>query len=234
MGDVTVDLNKIQQMMEKGNYDEARPLLKAYLAANPNDTLAIRLYGNTFAYTGFLGKAKKIWRDGLRNFPQNVDLLYNYALAHYLQGNLYYARKFWNKALKLSPQDSEIFFNLGQIARDEGRLRTAISFWQKALQFKPDNVEVMNNIGVAYATLRSFGKAAIWYKKAVKTDKNYALAHFNLANALFEIGEYENSQKHADISAKLDPASHLETVSLLTRKIKDKLVIKESNQTSVN
>jgi len=222
MGDVTQDLNRIQKIMENGNYDEARPLLKEYLAASPNDPLAIRLYGNTYAYTGFLGKAKKIWHDGLRKFPENVDLLYNYALAHYLQGNLYYARRYWKKALKLSPEDSEIYFNLGQIARDEGRLRLAINYWRKALQFKSDNVEVMNNIGVAFATLRSFGKAALWYKKAVKTDKNYALAHFNLANALFEKGELEDAQKHAEIAAKLDPASHMETVSLLIHKIKDK------------
>lgn len=224
MGDVILnDLNRIQKIMENGNYEEARPLLKEFLSHSPNDPLAIRLYGNTFAYTGYLGKAKKIWHDGLKMFPENVDLLYNYALAHYLQGNLYYARKFWKKALKYSPEDSEIYFNLGQIARDEGRLKRAIAYWRKALHFKPHNVEVMNNIGVAYATLRSFGKAALWYKKAVKTDKNYALAHFNLANALFETGELESAQKHAEAAARLDPSSHLETVSLLTRKIKDKL-----------
>lgn len=232
MGDLIVDLNKIQQIMENGNYEEARPLLKSYLAENPNDPLALRLYGNTFAYTGFLGKAKKVWRDALRKFPQNTDLLYNYALAHYLQGNLYYARKFWKKALKLSPNDSEIYFNLGQIARDEGRLHTAIAWWQKALKFKPENVEVMNNIGVAFATLRSFGKAALWYRKAVKADKNYALAHFNLANALFETGEFETAQKHAETAARLDPSSHLETVSLLTRKIKDRLAGKEPAKVS--
>jgi len=223
MGEVTQDLGQIQKIMENGNYEEARPMLKEYLAGNPGDPLAIRLYGNTFAYTGFLGKAKKIWHDGLRKFPENVDLLYNYALAHYLQGNLFYARRYWKKALKYSPEDSEIYFNLGQIARDEGRLKLAVNYWRKALQFKPDNVEVMNNIGVAYATLRSFGKAATWYKKAVKTDDNYALAHFNLANALFETGEFATSQKHAEAAARLDPAAHMETVTLLLRKIKDKL-----------
>lgn len=223
MGEVTQDLGRIQEIMENGNYEEARPLLKQYLAASPDNPLAIRLYGNTYAYTGFLGKAKKIWRDGLRKFPENTDLLYNYALAHYLQGNLFYARRYWKKAMKYAPEDSEIYFNLGQIARDEGRLKLAINYWRKAVKLKPDNVEVMNNIGVAYATLCRFSKATIWYKKAVKTDNNYALAHFNLANTLFETGEFKASQKHAETAAKLDPAAHMETVSLLMRKIKDKL-----------
>ncbi|HNX75158.1 MAG TPA: tetratricopeptide repeat protein [Candidatus Rifleibacterium sp.] len=232
MGEMTVDLTRIQQIMSNGNYDEARPLLKEYLAGNPNDPLALRLYGNTFAYTGFLGKAKKIWHDALRKFPENADLIYNYALAHYLQGNLYLARTYWKKALKLNPEDSEVYFNLGQVARDEGRLHSAIKWWKDALKYKHDNVEVMNNIGVAYATLRSFGKAAIWYKKAVRVDKNYALAHFNLANALFETGEYADAQKHAEVAAKLDPSSHLETVTILARKIKDHLAGKEPQKIS--
>lgn len=224
MGSDTVkDLDSIQKMLEKGNYGEARPLLKAYLAEFPNDALAIRLYGNTFAYTGYLGKAKRIWRNGLRKFPENVDLIYNFALAHYLQGNLYYARRYWRKALKYAPDDSEIYFNLGQIARDEGQVKKAISYWRRALKHKPDNIEIMNNIGVGYASLYMHGKAAIWYKKAVKADSNYALAHFNLANALFEMGRYESAKKHAVTSAKLDPASHMETVALLTKKIDEKI-----------
>lgn len=224
MGDHSIqDLDKIQKIMENGNYEEARPLIKKYLETRPNDPVAIRLHGNTYAYTGFLGKAKKIWHDGLKLFPENIDLLYNYALAHYLQGNLYLARKFWNKALKLSPEDSEIYFNLGQVARDEGRLKKAISYWIKALKFKKDNVELMNNIGVAYAGLSMYGKAAIWYKRAVKHDKNYALAHFNLANALFEKGELAPAKEHAEIAARLDPASHMEPVAILVRKINEKL-----------
>jgi tetratricopeptide (TPR) repeat protein len=223
MGDHTVkDLNKIQEIMENGNYEEARPLIKKYLESNPHDPVAIRLHGNTYAYTGFLGKAKKIWRDGLRIFPENVDLLYNYALAHYLQGNLYYAKKFWRKALKKSSQDSEILFNLGQVSRDEGKLKKAISYWVKALKIDPKNVELMNNIGVAYASLNMFGKAALWYKRAVKKDRNYALAHFNLANALFEKGEFIPAKHHAELAAKLDPASHMEPVTNLIKKIDEK------------
>lgn len=223
MGDHCVqDLDRIQKIMENGNYEEARPLIKKYLEEKPNDPLAIRLHGNTYAYTGFLGKAKKIWHDGLKLFPENIDLLYNYALAHYLQGNLYLARKYWKKALKLAPQDAEIYFNLGQVARDEGRLKKAISYWIKAHKINANNVELMNNIGVAYASLHMYGKAAIWYKRAVKIDKNYALAHFNLANALFEKGDFAGAREHAELAAKLDPASHMETVAMLVRKIGEK------------
>lgn len=221
MTDISKELEEIQKIMETGDYEKAKPLLKSFLDKSPSEPIAIRLYGNTLAYTGFLGRAKKVWRDGLKKYPDNVDLLYNYALANYLQGNLYSAKRFWKKASRISPQDSEIYFNLGQVAQKEGKVRSAIKYWVKALSFKSDNVEVMNNIGVAYATLRSFGKASTWYRRAIKVDKNYALAHFNLANALFETSEYKDSLKHAEIAARLDPSSHVEAVGLLTKRIND-------------
>ena len=37
MGEVTQDLGRIQKIMESGNYEEARPMIKEYLAGNPND-----------------------------------------------------------------------------------------------------------------------------------------------------------------------------------------------------
>ena len=107
------DLNPIQDLMKDGKYDEARPLLQEYLKHKPDDPLALRLYGNTYAYTGFLGKAKKIWKEAIRKFPDNIDLLYNYALAFYLQGDLETAYRYWKRALGLNKKDSEILFSLG-------------------------------------------------------------------------------------------------------------------------
>ena len=210
----------IQDLMAQGKYKEARPLIKEQLKNNPNDPLAIRLLGNTYAYTGFLGKAKKVWHDGFKRFPENVDLAYNLGLAFYLQGNLANAKRYWKLASKLAPEDPEILFNLGQAYRDEGRLRVAIKFWKKALSLSPENAETMNNIGVACATLSMFGWASVWYKRALEKDPHYALAHFNLASVLFEMGCPDQSLQHAEKAAQIDPDSHFEAVELLSKKIK--------------
>ena len=214
------DLKEIKKLMDTCKYEKARPLIVKLLEKNPNDPLMIRYHGNTYAYTGYLGKAKKIWRKGLKLFPENVDLLYNYALAHYLQGNLYYAKKFWSRARKYAPNDPEIYFNLGQVARDEGKLKKAIRLWKKSIEIKP-KVEIMNNIGLAYATLRMFGKASVWYKKALEIDESYALAHYNLATTLLELGEFDEVITHADMAAELDPGTHMTASTNLIHKAKE-------------
>lgn len=215
-------LDAVKALLDGGKYEEAQLQLKEYLKKDPNNPVAIRYYGNTFAYTGFLNKARHVWLSGLKKFSSDVDLLYNYAFANYLLGNLYSAKRFWKKALRLSPKDSEIYFNLGQIARDEGRLKKAVSYWKQSFKLKSDNVEVMNNIGVAYASLQLFGKAAVWYRRAIEADKNYALAHFNLATALYETKDYKNARAHAETAAKLDPETHMEAVSVLIKRLDEK------------
>lgn len=219
MGKNSSELQKAQDLMSEGKYEEARPILKELRHSNPDDPIVVRYLGNTYAYTGFLGKARKIWREGIKKFPQNVDLLYNLGLADYFQGNFARAKKFWLKAWKLSPDDGEILFNLGQAYRDEGKIRKAIKFWKMALKANPDNVETMNNIGVGFGAEKMYGAAATWFKKAVEKDANYALGHFNLANALMERGEFETAEKHAEKAAELDPATHMKSAGELLKSI---------------
>ncbi|HQG29877.1 MAG TPA: tetratricopeptide repeat protein, partial [Candidatus Ozemobacteraceae bacterium] len=89
-----------------------------------------------------------------------------------------------------------------------------------ALQIDPSNVETMNNIGTAFASLGMFGKAALWYEKALAEDPDYALAHLNLANAKFELHQFDEASAHAEKAAQLDPSSHLEASETLIRKVK--------------
>lgn len=216
------ELQKVQDLMKDGKYEEAQPILEELGKSNPDDPLVIRLLGNTFAYTGFLGKAKKVWKEGLKKFPTNIDLLYNYGLAFYLQGNFPKAKIYWKKALKLNADDAEIFFNMGQVMRDEGQLRKAIAYWKKAIARDPENVETMNNLGVAFSDLNMFGAATTWFNRALAKDQDYALAHFNLANSMIEKGELDEAKIHAEKAAELDPSTHLKQVEDLLKKIQAK------------
>lgn len=221
MRDAKAEFEKIQNLISKGSYDEVKPLLKAYLAENQDNALAYKLYGNVFAFTGYLAKARLIWRGALKKFPENTDLLYNLALSGFLQGKP--SRIYLKKLLEINPEDTGAISMLGQLAKDEGRYYAAIKHWKKAIRLEEDNVEAMNNIGVSYAIMGSFGKAAVWYRKALEIDEYYALVHFNLASALYETGEYEEAEKHADKAIELDPGTHMEQGTQLLKQIEKKI-----------
>lgn len=221
MTDSNADFEKIQELFSKAQYKEVKPLLKNYLSTHTDNPIAYKLYGNMFAYTGYLNKARLVWRGALKKFPDNTDLLYNLALSGALSGKP--AKIYLKKLLKLNPKDSEAISLFAQIAKDNGNYKLAIKYWKKAVKLQPNNVELMNNIGLSYSILGSFGKASLWYKKALAIDENYALAYFNLANALYEIGEYAEAQKNAEKSMELDPTTHANQAMSLINKIKQKI-----------
>ena len=94
---------------------------------------------------------------------------------------------------------------------------------KKALELQPDNVEIMNNIGLSYAILGSYGKACIWYRKALEIDEHYALAYYNLSRALFEIGEFNEARENAEKAMELDPTNHATQATELINRIKNRV-----------
>ena len=221
MSDTEISFEKIQELFSKAEYDIVKPLLKKYLSLHTDNPTAYKLYGNTFAYTGYLNKARLVWRGALKKFPENTDFLYNLALSGVLSGKP--AKIYLKKLLKINPKDADAISLLAQIAKDNGNYKLAIKYWNTALSITPDNVEYMNNIGLSYAILESFGKASLWYKKALAIDENYALAYYNLSCAQFEIGEYEEAKKNAEKSMELDPTTHANQAMELINKIKQKI-----------
>ena len=221
MKDAKEKLEKIQEMFSQGKYSDVQPLLKDYLSNYPDNKLAYKLYGNVLAYNGYLNKARLVWKYALKKFPEYTDLLYNLALSGVVSGKK--SKIYLKKLLDITPDDTEALSMLAQIAKDEGNYKLAIKYWKQCLDIQPDKVEIMNNIGVSYAILNSYGQASVWYKKALEIDKDYALAYFNLATALYEIGELEESLQNAEKAMELDPTTHAPQALSLIRQIKKKL-----------
>ncbi|MBQ3643501.1 MAG: tetratricopeptide repeat protein [Candidatus Riflebacteria bacterium] len=215
------ELDKIQELFSKAKYDEVQPLLKDYLSKYPENPLVYKLYGNVLAYTGYLNKARLVWKYALKKFPENTDILYNLALSGIVSGKP--CKVYLKKLLDIKPDDMDAISMLAQIAKDNGNYKLSIKYWKQALELQPDNVEIMNNIGVSYAILSRYGQAAVWYKKALEIDDSYALAYFNLSNALYEIGEYQEALQNAEKSMELDPTTHAPQALSLIRQIKKNL-----------
>lgn len=71
------------------------------------------------------------------------------------------------------------------------------------------------NLGTIYFHLRRFGKAEECYRKAVEADPNYALALFNLGNALDEMDRIEEAATMYERAASLNHGDSHYNLALL-------------------
>jgi tetratricopeptide (TPR) repeat protein len=79
---------------------------------------------------------------------------------------------------------AEAYHRLGLAYRDKGLLKEAASAMETSLKIRPSIPEVVNHLGKIYAMLGDIPKAVQAFKTAIDLKPNYAIAHFNLAEAI--------------------------------------------------
>jgi protein O-GlcNAc transferase len=142
---------------------------------------------------GELGQAEQIFRDVLREDPENPTVLYLLGTACQVQGKLDEAVANYEQALQLRPDYSEVHNNLGVAHATRGRWADAVSCYLKARSYKPDYSDDYTNLGVAFIEVGRVAEAVAVLQQAVRLRPDSAGAHYNLGNALQHRETFEES-----------------------------------------
>ena len=79
---------------------------------------------------------------------------------------------------------AEAYHRLGLAYRDKGLLKEAAAAMETSLKIRASIPEVVNHLGKVYAMMGDNARAVESYHTAIGLKPNYAIAHFNLAEAL--------------------------------------------------
>ena len=79
---------------------------------------------------------------------------------------------------------AEAYHRLGLAYRDKGLLKEAAAAMEMSLKIRPSIPEVVNHLGKVYEMMGDTTRAVESYHTAIGLKANYALAHFNLAEAI--------------------------------------------------
>lgn len=113
---------------------------------------------------------------------------YNDGLAALKGGNLVSAAEHFAKVLTLTPDDAMAQMLLGYVRLKQERFEEAVEILQAAernsakLDVRSQAI-IQNNIGMAHWNLKQYSSALPAYQRAMKLDKDYIDARYNLAFA---------------------------------------------------
>ena len=111
------------------------------------------------------------------------------------------SEKYYKQTLKIYPGYINAWNNLGIIYFSyQRRPAEAIDCWRKAVYYDSTYATPLVNIAMAYEQMNRADSAEIYYLKAIKTKKNYAVAYSKLGELYFKQGEL---QKAIAINEKL-------------------------------
>ena len=143
---------------------------------------------NQFHLEGKYPEAEDLYDQLLSQNHDNAGLLATMGTLYLKMSKLGLAISFLHRAAQKTPQ-SDILCNLAIAYKYSGQLDKAHKYFKDAIQHKP-SADAMANYAALFTNNGTPDEGIALSKKAIKLDYECAVAHWNLAMALLEKGEW--------------------------------------------
>lgn len=147
--------DKAREALTGGDVGVAIPLLKALIAAEPNNATLLHNLGMVYSDQGRLQEAKDLLRQAAALDPSNAQIVIAIGVVHGRTGDLTSAVATLEQAVKIAPEDPFAHQNLGACLLKQDETQRAEEHFRKSLEGDPDNLR--SRLGLAQ-TLETVGR----------------------------------------------------------------------------
>lgn len=203
-----------QALWLENRQEEARALLDAILASQPDHPEANNLFGVYLLNTGDAAGARRHFKHALAarpDFPAPHNNLGNIALA---EDELEEAARCYRTALEHKPDYVEALTNLGGVLNLLGDSAAAESYCRKAVELAPDFAGAHCNLGNVLLSKGRGGEAIASYRAALKLSPELPEALANLALVLQDPGYLSGAHDYFEKQSRRRPNDFLPHVRI--------------------
>lgn len=136
---------------------------------------------------GRLAEAEAAYRDVLAEFPDHDQALLMLGLIVFDKPDAIEAAHVFNRLLEVKPEHSVALHYLGRLRQNANDDRAAVDLFRRAIAAKPDLAPIYNDLAVALNRLGHRDDALEQLDKALELDPNYAVAHANRGQVLYDL-----------------------------------------------
>ncbi len=91
-------------------------------------------------------------------------------------------------------------------ADEHGKKQIARELYQKAIEAGSDVADAYCNLGILESQSQAYPKAIDCFTQCLKHDPRHFEAHYNLANAYGEVGDFTLAKVHYEVAIEIEPA----------------------------
>lgn len=153
--------------------------------------------------SGGFDLAINIYRDLLKFFPRDAQLLYLLGTAESNRGNSLEAVKLLEKSLKIFPSNADAHFNRGNALKELKRFNEALQSYSRAIQINPCDADAYINRGNILLSLRRFEDALFNFEQAIRLRPSDPDAHNNRGISLKELKRFDDALLSFDCAIQL-------------------------------
>ena len=195
-GYVEARLRRAQLIARGGNLDAARKALTEIETDDPVSQAQVLLVDAQFLRdAGYVQSAYTVMENALLRFPDNPELLYDYALLAERLDKFELMEASLRRVMALAPDNQHAYNALGYSLAERGlRLEEAHALIEKALQMAPGDPFIMDSMGWVQFRMGNLAAAenALRRAYAVRSDPEIAV---HLGEVLWQKGDKAEAQK---------------------------------------
>ncbi|MFL2727491.1 MAG: tetratricopeptide repeat protein [Gammaproteobacteria bacterium] len=225
------DISLLRQLsnilVELDKEEEADDVIQEFLESN---TTYSNLYkGIRHAKAGRVKLAEEVYKNILKEDPENVDALRLLGILATKGGKYKIAEQLLIKAIKLAPSYSLLWRNISLVYRLSGQLDKAQKSMDNILALDPKNASVWADYGTILIMMARYKEAIVAYSRCVSIKPDSPRAYLSLGHAYNTIGNNERSVEAYINAIKYNPNSgesywslaNLKTYEFTSKQIKD-------------
>tara|TARA_B100001758_G_C18414900_1_gene618798 strand:+ start:2129 stop:3415 length:1287 start_codon:yes stop_codon:yes gene_type:complete len=150
-----------------------------------------------------------------RDYPDDIRVLNNMALAYKNLGHTNEARNIFLKIIEMDhdPKLSAVYSNAGSLLFNLGETKKSIEANKIAIKFNEKDHNALNNMGLAFSELGDLDNAIDSYKRSLEINPKHDATNYNLANIYRITRNYKEAIKLYDFTKeRLSKSNQLECI----------------------
>jgi tetratricopeptide (TPR) repeat protein len=192
----STQLRRAQLVAKQGDLPGARKLLATLKSDDPADQAQLAaIEAGVLRDAGKLDEAYELMGAAAKRFPDNSDLLYDYALLAEKAGHLDVMEATLRQVMAQAPDNHHAYNALGySLAERNVRLKEAFQLIDKAMKMAPGDPFIMDSMGWVQYRMGNLNEAETQLRRAYELRKDPEIA-VHLGEVLWKKGEKSAAQK---------------------------------------
>ncbi|HEY0846116.1 MAG TPA: tetratricopeptide repeat protein [Noviherbaspirillum sp.] len=193
---LNAQIKRAQVIAKRGDMAGARKLLHETDVSGERERAQLVIAeGQLLRDANQLQESLKVYKEGIKQFPTNTDLLYDYAMAAEKNSQWEVMESSLRKIMELAPNNQHAYNALGySLAERNIRLDEAHALIEKALKLAPDDPFILDSMGWVQFRLGKLQEAEELLRRAYEMRPDVEIAA-HLGEVLWVKGQKDAAQK---------------------------------------
>lgn len=216
-----VQIRRTFLLAKEGRLLEARAFIQQIKASNETEQIQlIQSEAQLLRDAGLPDQAKAVLEQGIKQAPNNPDLLYDFAMLAESQKDISSMEASLRKVIELAPTSQHAYNALGYSFADRNvQLDEANTLIEKANQLAPDDPFILDSLGWVKFRLSKYDEAEQALRRAYQMRPDAEIA-VHLGEVLWTMGQKDDAKKIWRDAQKKDPENQTLKSTLERLKVK--------------